>query len=83
MNIKSFKSLYSLVLTIALVLFSNIAFASSFDKSEGKIKAKVDYTENPNNIDFFKSNEFEKYGEIGPHEKLDGIWSGNYSLSHK
>ena len=60
-----------------------MAFAADFDNIESEIKAKVNYTENPNQTDFFSNKEFQKYNEIGPLEKLHGIWSGNYTLNDK
>lgn len=73
----------SLELVIALTFLSNIAFCADFDTPESKIKVKVNYTENPNQVDFFSGNEFEKYEEIGLPEKLDGIWSGDYTLNRE
>ena len=70
-------------MAIAFTLLSSAAIASNFDITKGKIKVKVNYTENPNQGDFFTSNEFEKYREIGSTEKLDGIWSGNYTLDRE
>ena len=60
-----------------------MAFGADFDNSGSEIKVKVNYTENPNQVDFFSNNESEKYGAIGLPEKLEGIWSGNYTLSRE
>ena len=68
---------------VSLFFLLNSGFCSDFDDAEGKIKVKVDYTENPNQIDFFSNNEFRKYNEIGLPEKLSGIWSGSYTLSRE
>ena len=84
LKIKFFKSLYRLQLLIVFILLSNVTFGADFDNNdEGKIKVKINYTENPNQADFFSNNEFEKYNGIGSYEKLDGIWSGNYTLNHE
>ena len=83
-NIKFLKSLYIPKLLIVLIFLSNPSFCADSYNPESKIKVKVNYTENPNPIDFFfNNNEFEKYTEIGPHEKLDGVWIGNYALSQE
>ena len=83
MNIGFLKSLYNLKLIIALIVLSNFALGAGFNGPEGKLKIKVYYSENPNQTDFFRNIEFDKYSEFGPYEKLDGIWSGNYTLEQK
>ena len=50
---------------------------------EGKIKVKVNYSENPNQLDFFTNNEnieLSKYIDLGAIQKLEGFWSGTYYL---
>ncbi len=83
MNIEFLKYLYSLKLIIALTFLSNFALGAGFDSPESELKVKVYYSENPNQADFFSSTEFDKYSEIGPYEKLDGTWSGNYTLDQE
>ena len=66
-----------------MILLLNTAIASNFNTPESKLKIKVNYTENPNQTDFFTTSEFQKYREIGLPEKLDGIWKGNYILNRE
>ncbi|MBI3590094.1 MAG: hypothetical protein HY094_01790 [Candidatus Melainabacteria bacterium] len=48
-----------------------------------KIKAKINYSENPNQPDFFRAFELGKYKEIGQIEKLTGFWTGTYDLKNE
>ncbi len=51
----------------------------SLNRSEGKIKVKVNYTEGPNIKDFFNT-ELGNYLGLGLPENLQGIWRGTYDL---
>lgn len=81
LKIKLLKSLYAFTVLIVLNFLSNSVFASNTSFEEDKIKVKVQYSENPNQTDFYTDNEYEKYTKIGLIENLDGIWSGSYILS--
>ena len=75
--------MYSLKLFYALIFLLSFEFCSGFNNARGEIKVKVDYTENPNQANFFNNKEFERYKKIGQYEKLDGSWSGRYIVSRE
>lgn len=50
-------------------------------KIKNKIKMGINYSENPNQKDFFTNIGYEKYTSLGQYKKLAGMWSGTYDLS--
>ena len=51
------------------------------EKIKNKIKMGINYSENPNQKDFFTNIDHEKYTSFGQYRKLTGLWSGTYDLS--
>lgn len=86
LKITFFKSLR--ILTILSLVFLVFGFTFKEDKPlsffkdlKSKIKVKVNYNEGPNQEDFFAQSESNTYVSLGPVEKLEGFWSGKYTLN--
>lgn len=90
-KIKNFKCseqiLYCIILFLLVLNNQGFVFKESSSKSALKntsaserIKAKIHFSDMPNQSDFFTNSDLGKYSEIGNSEKLKGIWSGQYNL---
>ena len=76
-----------LFLTVLLLFFTVFGFTLKeakpiplFKTLKDKIKAKVNYSDGPNQADFFTDTELNKYSEIGQYKDLEGVWTGTYDL---
>lgn len=86
LNIRLFKSLEKSVTYVTVLLLISSSFAFSFKGNrflvppDKEIKAKVNFSDNPNQQDFFTSVESGQFINLGPYVLLEGVWSGSYEL---
>lgn len=88
MKIKKFKYLLRFLLFIGIFCLSFlISFCLAYEKSfirdsQGKLKVKVIYSDNPNEEDFFKlsSEASQLFEKISSLQGLNGLWKGVYEL---
>ncbi len=78
------------MLVIISLIFSSFGYVFKENKPVSilkdlikKVKLKINYVENPNQADFFKTTDMDKYTKIGPFENLTGSWTGTYVLNQE